>query len=121
MKFILIVSLMVSNAFAAELILQGGEVVTIQPNLSTTVRCGGGAIDSCDEALRILREKFDSCYKNYRGGYEVTSVCVPQVFPSFKSNKPACIFEGEAICESLCIENYKGGYEKTSACHNACK
>lgn len=75
----------------------------------------------CIETANLFGNTLDNCMRTYNGSYEKATACVSQLWPSFKSRKEECIYEGSLQCNTICIKHYNGIYEKTSACSQACK
>lgn len=106
MKFLLIaLALIVTSAQAAELNLQSGESVTLQPNVMTTVTCSGGSGGPCAEAASALKLLIETCRTEYNANY-----CLDKYWPAFKSKNPSCVNSALKFCIETCRNEYSANY-----------
>lgn len=100
------VTLFAASAFAADLNLNSGDSVVIQPNVTTRVTCGGGSSSvGCGDQVNGLKLLIDNCKQNYSGSY-----CADKYWPKFKQSNPECVNAGLPVCLDNCKQNYSGSY-----------
>ncbi len=114
MKFVLalLMGIFTNSAFADIKVVVDGR----------TYQCDGDSkpSQSCAATARLFGDSLESCMANYNGPYEKATACINQLWPRFKQEKSACVYEGSLACSRTCIKYYSGPYEKTSACNSAC-
>ena len=118
----IIISLVFTSLLAGTLTL-AQESFTIQQN-GRTYTCHEDGSDpyysSCDSAVESLRQQISSCHESHNYSNKAV-VCAEQFWPSFKSLKPECAFEGSTACYQLCLSehNYSNKAQKCSeVCSN---
>ena len=105
-KLLILMVLISSQAFAADLNLNGGESATIQANVNTYVTCGGSSSgDKCGSVVQGFKVLMEACQKSYGGGY-----CAEKYWPSFKAANVGCAYAGVSLCIEACQKSYGGGY-----------
>ena len=92
------------SASAATINLEGGDVITVNPNVSTTVRCsaagsGSGSLD-CASKADAFEVRLEACYS---AAPTNPAWCVETLWPEFRRNNSSCIEEGSAVCTSTCV------------------
>jgi hypothetical protein len=99
------------DASAATLNLGSGEIVTLQPNVATTVTCGGGGAAgggaigvSCDGPKAAFDQLMQLCIRSFSPGD-----CAKKQWAPFKSSYPQCVYAGVEICAKQCIRSFSPG------------
>jgi hypothetical protein len=88
------------NASAAVLQLDSGDVVTLSPNVFTTVSCGGGgSAADCGAKTDTLSKTLIACSPAQDMNADD---CVVSVWPSWKGSNPSCTSEGSLACIEYC-------------------
>ena len=102
-----------SSAQAATLNLNVGDSAVIQPNVMTTVTCGGSGtpVTNCVAAIKSFDNRYATCKKTYP-----PSTCYQNEWPAFKTRNPDCVEEAFDACYRVCAESYPG-----STCYQNCR
>ncbi|MGZ3770711.1 MAG: hypothetical protein ACXVCP_13985 [Bdellovibrio sp.] len=110
-KIFILMTLFVSQAFAAELKLNNGESAVILANANTRVICSANNSENCETAAATFKKYLDLCYKS-ESGFN----CAGTHWPKFKANYPNCIQAGVDYCIDYCYKSASG-----AACANLCQ
>ncbi len=109
--FLLTILFAMPSAFAAEVNLNGGDIITIQPNVTTKVSCGGtGSSSDCSGVKASFDKSMEFCFKSEGGG-----TCARKLWPKFKAANPSCAYAGTETCLNYCFKSEGGG-----ACADIC-
>ncbi len=91
------------NLQAATINLNVGESITIQPNSTTTVNCGGENA-TCTLPVKNLRAKFEYCEADNNN---TVAECLDQIWPRFKASFSHCTSQGFDACLTFCKSSFE--------------
>ncbi|MDO9181770.1 MAG: hypothetical protein Q7U04_05150 [Bacteriovorax sp.] len=115
MKLLVLVCFFTSTSFlhvhAATVNLNVGDTITLQPNTTTTVSCGGENLD-CKLPVKNLKTKLDYCKTNNDTTVEE---CLNQIWPNFRKNNSQCVNQAFETCLTFCKSSFQ-----TLDCLNIC-
>ena len=92
-------------ADAGTLNLASGDVVSILPNVMTTVSCSsdGTPGKDCSDAISTFELIMKTCQERYGGGD-----CARVYWPQFKNSNPPCKDKGLKTCLESCKRQFNG-------------
>ncbi len=113
MKTFILTILFALQVTAADLNLNTGDVVFIQPNVMTKVTCNGGPSNSptCQQLVTTFRKTLDYCARSNDPGE-----CAKLHWPKFKSANPQCVYAAVDTCLEYCSKTFDPGECANNIC-----
>jgi hypothetical protein len=86
------------SASAGTINLNIGDSITIYPNTTTTITCGGNGDNNCRQAISNLTLNFDQCTRQRNSVEE----CLLTYWPQFTRSYKSCVDAAYPVCIQFC-------------------